>query len=1096
MSSGREEAILVLGLAVDENILSQSEAAEWVGRLAALPPEQAGVDWLVEQGVLSEEQAETLAASVRKDAEGRAEEERTVLFPDGRAPAQARFPSIPGYQIVEVLGAGGMGVVFKAWQNSPRRLVALKVMKPRGVVTEAQRMRFEREAQAAADLSHPGVVTIYELGELDREPYIAMELVDGVPLTRYIRTHKPALREGLELMQRICEAVAYAHQKGVIHRDLKPANIMVQANGQPKILDFGLAKLMEAADRESLYSLTVEGQVMGTVPYMAPEQTLADPKEIDVRTDVYALGVILYQMLTGRHPQDLKTTDPVLVMEKIRQEPPLPPTRADKAIDDEVETIVLKALEKEKERRYQSADALAADIRHYLAGEPIEAKRASTIYQLRKLAYRHRTVLIPSVAALVAIIAVLAVSYLRVRSERNVAERQREAAIEAKEDVEKARTELERESYFMRIALAGKRIEELDFQKAEERLDDCPAALRHWDWGRLKRLCHLDLATFAGHKGPVWSVAFSPDGGCITSASLAAVKLWDVRAKCQVAAHILPTISARCVAFSPDGTQAVLGDPDNHLVIWDLETGRERAMLAGHGRNVNCIAFSPDGERIASGSADMTVKVWDAEQAREVLTLNGHVSPVRCVAFSPDAQHIASGSAAGSLKLWDAATGGEIHTFQGSTAVGSVAFSPDGQQVAAGSSDGLVKLWHVDGALPETLKGHSKPVTSVAFCPDGSRVASGSWDRTVKLWDVKSGRGVLTLTGHDAPVTSVAFSPEGELIASGSVDNTVRLWSAEDRRDELTLKGHRGIVSGVAFGPDGKRIATGGQEGTVKLWDAETGREVLTIEAGPGGMGGMALSPDGRCVAFGTQRGTLSLCETASGCEIRTFVGHANRVASLDFSHDGTRIVSGSWDGTVKVWNAADGAETRTLRGHSGRVSSVAFSPDGRRIASAGDDMSVRLWNAASGQEIHTFAGHADQVLSVAFNDDGTRIVTGGSDRTVRLWDAEGGGEVLVMKGHSEKVLAVAFSPDGERIVSTSEGGILKLWDTASGREVLSWAGHANFMYGVAFSPDGARIAASADHMVRIWDTWTAPPQTDTAGYTPPASASGANASG
>ncbi len=626
---------LILAEAAERGFLSEAGAKSWIARLGALPPEQATAERLVEEGALTAAQLQDLRAVLATMETPEGEQGAPAGLVEAAAPEAQEFPRIPGYEMIGVLGKGGMGVVYTAWQKSPRRLVALKVMQQARLATEAQRRRFRREAQAAANLSHPGIVTIYEFGEVDGQPYFSMEFVGGVRLDTFVEQRDISLSESLLLVACVCEAVGYAHQCGVIHRDLKPANILVDVDGRPRVLDFGLAKISRTHERGELRTLTLdaqgraeqprvavehgagqaggadlstkvytlEGQVLGTLPYMAPEQTLGRPGEIDVRADVYALGVVLYELLTGRLPHEPGLYPGLGLIRRIRRQRPPRPGTLNRLIGDDLETIMLKALEKEKERRYENAVALGQDIRRYLAGKPIKARPATAGYRLRKLAYRYRSALLRTAAALIAVLAVVLFSFVRIRSERNSA-----AHI----------------AYYARISLAERKIEERSFELARELLDGCPPQLRRWEWRWLGRLCQRDSAALAR----------------------------DV-------------LFLTCLAFSPDGRHIASGSNDGTVKVWDIESRRAILTLPGHSGAVASVAFSPEGKHIASASNDGTVKLWDTDGGREVLSLAAQSEGIVSVAFSPDGRHVASSSSGGTVKLWGVEDGREILSHAG-----------------------------------------------------------------------------------------------------------------------------------------------------------------------------------------------------------------------------------------------------------------------------------------------------------------------------------------------------------------------------------------------------------------------------------------------
>ncbi len=853
-------------------------------------------------------------------------------------PEQQRLPKKVGrFHVERVIASGGMGTVYEAIQEHPRRSVAIKVMK-QGVASRSAMRRFEYESQILGRLRHPGIAQIYEAGTHDDPgapgepvPFFAMEYIPNArPITRYAIEEKLPTRQRLELFAQVCEAVHHGHQKGVIHRDLKPSNILVDPDGHVKIIDFGVARGTDS-DMAITTIQTNVAHLIGTLQYMSPEQCAADPHDIDTRSDVYALGVVLYELLSDQLPYDVSNTPVFESTRVIHEQQPTRLSAANATLKGDAETIVLKALEKDRERRYQSAAELVRDIRRFLAGETIAARPPSIVYQLRVFARRNRLAFAAIAAVFVVLVAGVIVSTLA-----------RIAAGRAEQDALF-------QAYVANLHAASVALMVDDSATALQRLAAAPEALRNWEWHHLHREADHSLLTLRGHAGTVRSIAFSPDGTRLASGSSdGTAKLWDTASGQEVATLRGHMTRVRYLAFSPDGTSIALVSLDKTVRLWNPTTLQERVPLRGHTDNVLSLAFSPDGTRIVTASTDNTIKLWELATSRVLATMRGHIRPPTCVAYSSDGTRIASGSFDDTVKIWDA------------------------EPQPAGAT-----LWGQEGLL----------VYSVAFSPDGTQIVTGSRDKTVKLWDVTSGLQLAALRGHTAVINSVAFSPDGTRIASRSVDGTVKLWDAVTGDELTTLREHnrsgRWLLFSVTFSPDGARVASGLDDGTIKLWDASTGQELAVLR---GYANCVAFSPDGTRIASGSYDRTIKLWDTASGQEVATLRGHTNSVHAVAFSPDGMRIASGGSADGLRLWDATTGRELGFPREYRGPVSSIAFNPDGTRIAAACRDKTVRLWEASTGRELIPLRGHTDWVHTVAFSPDGTRLVSGSWNNTI-LWD-------------------------------------------------------------------------------------------------------------
>jgi WD40 repeat protein/serine/threonine protein kinase len=1016
------------------------------------------------------------------------------------------------YKLLEVIGEGGMGVVFMAEQTHPvRRKVALKVIKP-GMDTAQVIARFEAERQALALMDHPNIAKVLDAGATDSGlPYFVMELVRGIPITDYCDQARLAIPARLELFIPVCQAVQHAHQKGIIHRDLKPSNVLVTLHDGvpvPKVIDFGIVKAVgQQLTEKTLF--TGFTQLVGTPLYMSPEQAELSGLDIDTRSDIYSLGVLLYELLTGTTPFDRETLRKAAFDEVRRiicqEEPPRPSMRLSalgatltavsakrgsdarrlgKLVRGELDWIVMKALEKDRNRRYETASGLAADVYRYLSDEPVEACPPSAWYRLSKVARRHRVALVTLALVAAALVLGMALSTWEAVRATRAERRERQSA------------------YFQRIALADREWSANNLSQAVDLLDRCPPDLRGWEWHYLKRLRGRNLPPLR-HGAAVLCAAISPDGEWIAASDQAGmIRIWDARTGQERRSFRAHEQHARSVAISPDGRRLASGGWDGTVKVWDAQTGERLSQWQEPGTSIGCVTFSPDGNRLAAdGNIDgpeMTgadgssvVRIWDAKLGKSLCTIRcGHGGGTFQMAFSPDGRRLATEDDK-KVKLWDAETGRELLTLPGhSRPLWCVAFSPDGDLIASGSADfghrvsGEVKVWDArTGRELYTRVGHTDGVMSVTFSPDSRRLVTGGIEGIVKLWDVPTGQEVLALRGHLDAVRRATFSRDGHRLVTASDDGTVRIWDArpwqdgEPNQELLTLSGHQSGVNGVAFSPDGRLIGSASADGTVKLWDARTGADLHTFRCGTDQVRSVAFSPDGRLLASGGNDPGIKIWDVMTGQEALTLHGQRDVkcVFSLAFSPDSRRLAEGGEDDfDVILWDVRTGQRVQLLRGHTWVICGVAFSPDSRLLASAGNEGTVRIWDGETGQELCRLSPpHTGRAVSVAFRPDGRLLASGGGDQTVRVWEQAGDAKTWklrhLLRDPTGGVESVAFSPDGRRLAWGGLDGTVKLWEATTG-DVQTLRGHLSSVHGVAFSPDGRRIAsASQDGTVKIW---------------------------
>jgi WD40 repeat protein/serine/threonine protein kinase len=1032
-----------------------------------------------------------------QESGGFMERPATALIGRAVEPSVTELPgrAIGPYQLLEQIGEGGFGVVFMALQQQPvRRKVALKVIKP-GMDTKQVVARFEAERQALALMDHPHIAKVLDAGATDTgRPYFVMELVRGIAFTQFCDDNQLMPRERLELFVAVCQAVQHAHQKGIIHRDLKPNNVLVTLNdGTPlvKVIDFGVAKALGQERLTDKTLCTGFSQMIGTPLYMSPEQAEMSGQDVDTRTDVYALGVLLYELLTGTTPFDkerLKEAGYDETRRIIREEEPAKPSiristlgqagstvsakrksdprRLSQLFRGELDWIVMKALEKDRNRRYDSVSSFAADVERYLHDEPVQACPPSAAYRFRKFARRNKGALMTAAAITLTVLMAGAVSSGMIW---------------------RANQELRQTVYFQSIALAEREWSANNLSGMEQLLDTCPADLRGWEWRYLKRLRYKSLPPLRYATG-LFCLAFHPTGQCLASGSQdGVINLWDAHT-----GQLMLTFRVRAgepmvrsVAFSPDGQHLAAGYSDRRIRIWDVRGHQEPLDWEAHHSTVLCVVFSPNGTRLASacegGPAGGEAKVWDAAAGKEILTFRGQPQGVLTLAFSPDGRRLASGGEDKTVKVWDATTGREVWTSPEHRApVRTLTFSPDGRSLASADGDfgelvhGEMKLWDAETwQLRRTLRGHIGYIHSIAFNPDGQRLASVGMEKNVKLWDVANGREILTLRGHKLAIRAVAFSPDGCQVASASRDHTVRIWDAtpleaKPGEEPLTLRVNPdGGVLGVAFHPADERLATAADD--VKLWDRRTAKKLFALPESKG-CRCIAFSPDGQRIAGG-KKGEVKVWDVRTGQILHSLGGFGNVTSAMAFSPDSRHLISAGYK-TVTVWDMATGhREDRIPAAHAAAIFGLALSPDGKSVATAGNDETVKVWDVATGHRINSLEPtHAGPPRCVAYRSDGKLLASGGVDGTIKLWDTgswKQQGDDL--RDPSGGVKALAFSPDGRLLAWGSTDATVKVWD-AQTKEIQSLRGHTSWVKSVAYSPDGEWIAsASLDGTVKIW---------------------------
>ncbi len=1067
--------------------------------------------------------------------------------------------TIGRYKLLQQIGEGGCGVVYMAEQEEPvRRSVALKVIKL-GMDTKQVIARFEAERQALALMDHPNIARVLDAGATETgRPYFVMELVRGVKITDFCYENQVSTEDRLKLFTQVCQAIQHAHQKGIIHRDIKPSNILVTVNDGllvPKVIDFGIAKATQG--RLTDHTLfTAFDQFIGTPAYMSPEQAVMTSLDIDTRSDIYSLGVLLYELLTGRTPFDQKELLAAGLDEMrrtIREKEPVKPSSVvesrtrwrvernqkaapgaasslspqPKALSTDLDWIVMKCLEKDRARRYETANGLARDIERHLNHEPVRARPPSALYRFRKMVRRNKLA-VAGVGVLAVALLIVAIGSTmaawRVAGARRAEQGERGKAEAANLQLRSTvrLLELERAEGFFRDNDAAQGVAHLAAMLRRDPSNHIAAnrlvsALLHRDWA-------LPIAAPMRHVGPVESAEFSPDGRRVLTASReGTATIWDAATGGAVTTvRHSGRIYRAC--YSPDGTRFVTACASGTARIWSATNGSLLTPDLTHTSRVYWAEFSADGRSVVTASADRTARIWDAASGSLLRELKGHGSHVIIARFSPvDGKRVVTGGSHGSIRLWNADTAETLVRVEDRrTNLMALAFSPNGRRLVVACADGIARLWDADtGQSVAKPLTHQEPIEHAVFSPDSRLVLTTSQDGTARLWEAETGLPSNPPLAHRGGVIFGAFSPDGQTIVTTSMDNLARLWDVRtgtplgqplreherilhadfspDGRRLVTaaynwsarlwdiqprhtagLELHAGQrVSSVTFSPDGKYLLTSGEGGTARQWEAASGQPRGEPIQQADWIHNAAFSPDGRHIVSASPSRATHVRDAANGQIIAGPFQHANGLWFAGFSPDGGRVVTTSEDGTARVWDIRTGQPVTPPLAHPGAVKLARFSSDGRRVLTLSQEH-ARVWDAQSGAPMTDPLAHIDHVKWADISPDGERVVTGSTDNTACIWEVRTSRPAAPLLRHARIVEKAIFSPDARRVATASIDGTARIWDARTGQALTPALSHDGLVLHVCFSADGRRVlTVGAKGSARIWDVDTGRPLTE-----------------
>lgn len=944
------------------------------------------------------------------------------------------------------------------------------------------------EARITSRLEHPGIVPVYEIGERpDGSRYYTMKFVRG-------RSLSAAVKEAADVHARLallpnfvalCNAIAYAHSHGVVHRDIKPANVMLGRFGETLVIDWGLSKFRgDDAERSASADAfsgdfgdlnvdqTQDGEIIGTPAYMPPEQALGKMEEVDERSDVYSLGAVLYEILTGRPPFSGRSG--VEVLRHVIQDTPEPINRIEPVIPPELAAICNRAMRKNAQDRYASAKVLADEVSRFLSGALVQAYDYRPVDHLFRFIARHRAIVVSAAAAVMALLVLGAVSYLSILNARDREHELRVAAEIAQTREAAARNLAEQSSYQAGIFLADGFIKDGEYLDAVETLWRTPESLRGWEWGHLLMRCNADRRTFRSTQGSVLTAQYSPDGSRIALGYTRNGAALIDAASGETVLRLGETFKDWTTAtLNSDGSLLMTAQMDAGIRVFDTVTGETvHTFRPIHHTDLgHRAAINRDGTRIVQ-LVDLDgggLIVWNLDTNDTAFETQLEGESLNCVAFNTSGSEFALGAESGAIVVLDIHDGKELQRFTAPAKISDLQYTPDDAYLLTGESDGAVRVWdRASGQLLRSITLHDVPTYAVSVHPRGSTVVASFSDGSIAAADIQSGTIIGRLQGHTGIVYDVSYDSTGDRIVTASADGTVRVWDSSAMLVRDTFKTNSRAVRVVDFSPDGNTILALPWEVSathtyLQLFDRASLSEAARFGGFIQGTQVARFSPDGRSIVVGAINKTVYVLDAATGRIEAELLGHKDGIKDVRYSPDGSLILSISHDLTGKLWDAATGKLLHTLTGHTDVVNRCAFIPDGSAVVTVSEDATARFWSVATGETIATLdMPDSERLGAVTVEPNGQFVWFGGGNARITKYDRNQNRIVQQLAAHSGPVLELSVSPDGSRLLSSGMDSSVRVFETATGNELIRFEVPAR-VYAVAWSPDGTAIAHAAE---------------------------------